>query len=206
MKPLFLGLIVGIAGAIPLGPINIEMIRRSIKYGFMSGLVLGLGACLADLTYLFSLSTGIFTVINKPVILKWIGIIGSIIVAFFGLMILKEKNTNQLLKKPFQNSKNLFKQVLEGYAIALINPFIIVFWFSLSSQIAVISNNSFISMMSAGVGVMISILFWTFALSFITSITRTKISDKWLKRINVFGGLTLIGLAVFGLFRSLYYF
>ncbi|NGX63164.1 MAG: hypothetical protein KR126chlam6_00571 [Candidatus Anoxychlamydiales bacterium] len=206
MKVLFVGMIMGIAGAVPLGPINIEMIRRSIKYGFMSGVAIGLGASFADFTYLCFLSTSIFTFINKPIILKWIGIIGSIIVAFFGIIILKEKNKKQIVNESSQNNKSFFKQSLEGYLIALINPFIIVFWFSLSSQIAVITNNSLLLILYAGFGVMISMIFWTFTLSFVSSITRKKVSDRWMSRINVIGGITLLGLAAFGLVRSLYYF
>jgi threonine/homoserine/homoserine lactone efflux protein len=206
MKPLFVGMIMGIAGAVPLGPINIEMIRRSIKYGFISGVAIGIGASFADLTYLCFISSCIFTFINKPIILKWIGIIGSIIVAFFGVRILKEKNKKQILNDIPQNDKNFFKQSLEGYLIALINPFIIVFWFSLSSQIAVITNNSLLPILYAGFGVMISMICWTFTLSFVSSITRKKVSDRWISRVNVIGGITLLGLAVFGLVRSLYYF
>jgi len=42
------GLVIGVAVAAPIGPINIMCIQRSLKYGFGAGLFTGMGAVLGD--------------------------------------------------------------------------------------------------------------------------------------------------------------
>jgi len=42
------GLVIGVAVAAPIGPINIMCIQRSLKYGFSAGLFTGMGAVLGD--------------------------------------------------------------------------------------------------------------------------------------------------------------
>jgi len=42
------GIVIGVAVAAPIGPINIMCIQRSLKYGFSAGLFTGMGAVLGD--------------------------------------------------------------------------------------------------------------------------------------------------------------
>ncbi|OQO98502.1 lysine transporter LysE, partial [Geobacillus sp. 44C] len=42
-------ILLGLSLSIPIGPINIEMIKRGIKFGFFHSWVVGLGGMSADL-------------------------------------------------------------------------------------------------------------------------------------------------------------
>lgn len=52
----FLGVLVGFGVAIPIGPMNLEIIRRNLNFGLSSGLSFGVGIISADLTYLLLLN------------------------------------------------------------------------------------------------------------------------------------------------------
>ena len=63
------GLFLGWGAAIPIGAINLEIIRRNLRFSTASGLAFGLGACVADVTYLVLLSVGILQFLNYPFVL-----------------------------------------------------------------------------------------------------------------------------------------
>ncbi len=51
IKELLLGMILGFIISIPVGPINLIVIRRTLHHGRRSGLIVGFGAALADTIY-----------------------------------------------------------------------------------------------------------------------------------------------------------
>ena len=53
MVPIFFlkGLLIGFAMAMPLGPISVMSIRKTLAEGHSRGLIIGLGASTADLIY-----------------------------------------------------------------------------------------------------------------------------------------------------------
>ena len=51
MEVYWIGLLVGLSIAVPLGPVNVVCIRRTLTGGFVLGLVSGCGAALADTFY-----------------------------------------------------------------------------------------------------------------------------------------------------------
>ena len=75
MHLFILGLILGWGAAIPIGPINLEIIRRHLSFGMIFGIAYGLGACIADLCYLILLMSGALILLQHPLVLKIIGII-----------------------------------------------------------------------------------------------------------------------------------
>ena len=45
------GVIFGLGAAVPIGPVNVEIARRTLRAGFRSGFFLGCGAVTIDVTY-----------------------------------------------------------------------------------------------------------------------------------------------------------
>ena len=48
---IFDGLVIGISASIPLGPIGVLVVQRTLNKGHLSGFVSGLGAALSDTIY-----------------------------------------------------------------------------------------------------------------------------------------------------------
>ena len=47
--PFFLGVAVGAAYCAPVGPVNLEMVRRGLSVGFVAGFLVGLGAVIGEI-------------------------------------------------------------------------------------------------------------------------------------------------------------
>ena len=200
---LVFGLLLGWGAAIPIGAINLEIIRRNLRFSTSSGLAFGLGACIADVTYLLVLSYGALQFINYPVFLKSIGIIGSLILAWFGWTALRQKvETTEGVQALPVSSFSVARHARDGYFLTLINPYSIVFWSSVSMTISA-NTKADNATFYAGIGVLLGVLSWVLTLNTILHLTRHRMSSKIMHYINITGGFILIGLAILGFWRSL---
>ncbi|MGA2501211.1 MAG: LysE family transporter [Tepidisphaeraceae bacterium] len=60
------GIILGLGAAAPIGPVNVEIARRTLRGGFPAGFFLGLGAVTVDVSYAILVSLSIRPVLNMP--------------------------------------------------------------------------------------------------------------------------------------------
>jgi L-lysine exporter family protein LysE/ArgO len=198
------GLLLGWGAAIPIGPINLEIIRRNLHYGTAIGIALGLGACSADVTYLILLSIGALNILAYPLILKIIGVIGALILAWFGF--------NALRLKPASIANNETRPVItykvwrsysEGFFLTFINPYTILFWSSISTTIALTTHASSHATLFAGLGVLFGTTSWIIFLNVLLHFTRHRLSARSIRWLNIAGGIILLGFAIIGLWHSL---
>lgn len=199
MHLLLFGILLGFGAAIPIGPINLELIRRNLRFGTAYGIATGLGACFADLTYLVLLCLGTLTLLQHPMALRIIGMLGSFILAWFALQTFKMQATD----KPHHLAKpSLLRYGTEGYMMTLVNPMTILFWGSVSSQISLHAINDSYAIILAGSGVLIGTISWVVSLNIFIHFTRHKLSNNAIKWLNYTGGVILLIFAVMGFVRA----
>lgn len=205
LEILFMGILLGLGAAVPIGPINLEIIRRNLSYGVVTGLVFGLGACCADLIYLVLLSYGWLSIFAKPEILAITGSIGALILLYFAYGALTAKVVHQHhLEIHFRPT--LHKDFFSGLMLTMSNPFTILFWASISSQVVSLTVNQTHATLYGGLGVLIGTFGWVVALNTFIHFTKHRISDKVILILNKLGGILLLGFAVFGLYYSTAHF
>ncbi len=199
MHLIFFFFLLGLGAAAPIGPVNIEIIRRNLHLGFLSGLFFGAGACLADLTYLCLLITGWLVFLNDPTILRIIGILGSLVIAWFGYKTFKSKSH---FKDKEVKPARLSKQLAGGYLMTILNPITILFWVSVSAQVASFSTNDH-ALWLGGIGVILGAFGWALFLNVSLHFSRKMITPFFMRVINYLSGMILIGIAAFGLMHAL---
>lgn len=197
------GLLLGYGAAIPIGPMNLEIIRRNLRFGTPYGIALGLGASTADVTYLILLSLGALTILTYPAVLNVVGVLGSLILAWFGYGALSLKTNSEVTLTEKQPTTALWRHTLSGYALTLFNPFTILFWSSVSAQIAIASKTTDYAAFYMGVGVLLSTLSWSLGLNSFLHFTRHRLSERVMRLLNIAGGLMLLGFAGMGLWHVL---
>lgn len=200
----FYGVLLGLGAAMPVGPVNLEIIRRNLSFGLRAGVFLGMGAACTDLTYIVILSIGAIAVIMHPHILNAIAVIGALILVWFayGAFKMAAQHNNQQQEIYRQRDKHPIRHLVDGYLMTLINPMTIIFWTSVSSQVALLAHQSHHFIITA-VGVIVGAFGWALSLNTVLHITRHKISERKLMWINIIGGIILLGFAVFGLAHAI---
>lgn len=201
MIHLFLiGILLGWGAAVPIGPVNLEITRRNLRFGTPHGIAMGVGASSADLTYLVLLSLGILILINHPDVLRIIGIGGGLMLGWFGINALRMKDAHAI---GGDVSSSIWRNGIEGYFITLLNPYTIIFWASVGAQISVTTNGNQHGTLWLGAGLIAGVMSWIFFLNFLLHFTREKLSQRFISMLNKIGGVILLGFAVFGIWSGL---
>jgi L-lysine exporter family protein LysE/ArgO len=206
LQYLFKGILIGLGAAVPLGPVNVEIARRTLRGGFPSGFFLGAGACTIDVMYavLTTLSVGRFLDLN---VVYWPMSIGAmILLSYLGAMCLRAAWREQPtaagdVKERALPRNSLLKGYSTGLLMTLLNPMTIAFWFVALPGIAGKLERSALPLIC--VGVFAGTICWVIAFSGTLSVLGRYKRGAWMRVADVFGGLTLIGFAVAVFLRSI---
>ena len=87
--------------------------------------------------------------------------------------------------------------------MTLLNPMTILFWSSISVQLAALSHRGTVSALYVGIGVLVGTVSWILALNSAIHFTRHRLSDKVMHYLNIAGGILLLGFAAFGFWHAL---
>lgn len=102
-------MLLGLTLAAPIGPVNLEIIKRGLKEGFRQAFLTGAGAMCADETYLTLIFFGLTSFLNITFMKIFLGIAVSIILIYLGTVSVKEFFRNTATGNA---PRRLFKSVL----------------------------------------------------------------------------------------------
>jgi len=188
-------LILGFSLAAPVGPIGLLVISRTIRKGQFYGFISGLGATFADGVYGciagFGFGAIINFLINHSDIIKPVG---CVIMCLIGIKTFLSKTHVQKIKA--KDAKNLVGAFTSVFFLTLSNPITIVFFIALFSGLGLHVGESYFSIFTFIIGVLVGSAAWWLILSSITGVVRHKINEKTISVINKISGTALIVLAV----------
>lgn len=80
------GLLIGVAVAAPIGPVNLICIRRTLKYGMLNGFVSGAGAAVGDGVFAIVAAFGVTAVISFVAAYSgWLQLVGGVFLLGLGV-------------------------------------------------------------------------------------------------------------------------
>ncbi len=196
-------ILLGLTLAAPIGPVNVEIIRRGLNSGFRQAILTGAGAMCADATYLTLIFFGLTAFLNNAAMKIFLGVAGSFILMYLGILSVKDffgKTTSR-----FEPPRRLFKSpFIAGLALAISSPMTIVWWTGvfgalLSSQTPLQSGiSAFCSCLSILLGCFIWVFFLACALHWVKRLITEKITGV----ISLVAGIFLIGFGIYFLCRT----
>jgi threonine/homoserine/homoserine lactone efflux protein len=201
---IFLGFFIGLIAAIPIGPVNLLVVRRTLAYDSLHGFMSGLGAVLADAVYACITAFG-FTALAQ--LIKGhstaLEIIGSLMLLYFGArMYLAPPDVRLNIDQP-RESKTLplLRAMMSTFALAVTNPATLLAFTAMFAGVAGVVGQqaSFYGAAFLVIGVLGGSTFWWFTLTTITGLFHRHIDDRVMAIINKVSGVTvtLFGLGVF---------
>lgn len=120
-------LILGVSLAAPVGPVNIEMIKRGISGGFLPSWLVGLGAMTADLIFLVVIFFGLSHFIEQKFVQMIIIIIGGSLLVYLSITTLLAVFRGNVLQQ-LHTRTTAGSSYWTGFAIAIFNPLNFVFF------------------------------------------------------------------------------
>ncbi|MDD2285971.1 MAG: LysE family transporter [Paludibacter sp.] len=199
------GIIIGLFISVPLGPIGMLCVQRTLNRGRKYGIATGLGATTSDLIYtiiaLFFIGFVVDFIEDKK---AFIQIIGSLIVIIFGLFIFKNNPARQPI--PNQNkSESLIGDFISSFILTFSNPLILLILIALFARLEFLDENTTIFHNVVGIlSILGGALLWWSLLTLLVSKFRNKLSYSGIKLINRIIGIIIICIGSFGALYSLF--
>ncbi len=199
------GIIVGLLASIPLGPIGVICIQRTINKGKISGFLSGMGAATADTIFAaiagFSLTFIISYIEERQIIFQ---AIGGLIVLLLGVKIFYTNPIKQL-RRHKKRQNNLLEDYLSILAVTITNPLAIFLFIALFASIGVVTENInwLLSLLTTS-GVLIGAGLWWYVLTSLVFTFRRRFRLRRLWWINKVSGTVIFfigAIAIIGLVR-----
>ena len=127
------------SGVLSPGPLFFINILYGSRYGSIVGLKIALGHTIAEFPLIVILSYSLYTFSSfhiSDIIFKIVGMIGGIFILIFSILqirsIIKYKESTQI--QGISNLKfNIRNPVLIGFIFTILNPFFLIWWFTIGS-------------------------------------------------------------------------
>jgi L-lysine exporter family protein LysE/ArgO len=208
-KLLITGILLGLGAAMPIGPVNVEIARRTMRGGFLPGLALGSGACTVDMAYAFLYAVGVAQFTSHPAIYWPLAVSGIGLLTYLGVMSLRgarEAGRFDVTNAP--SAPSLHGGYLTGLLMTATNPMTVAFWFSvLPARAGTFSAQPRHDLPIICFGVFIGALSWVFFFAGLLSQAGRFRKPWWMIAADEIGGVMLLGLAGWRfcvLFKDLY--
>lgn len=200
------GIILGLAVSMPLGPIGIILINRTIKRGVLSGFFSGLGLATADTILAILAGLGFTVIIGFIREEKFIiSLVAGIIIIAVGLKVFLSNPVKDFRRKDKVN-KTLWRDYYSVFALSISNPYTIFIFVAFFSGININGNmRPELVPFFLIPGVFIGTVAWWLLLSYFVSRFKKKIRLRGIVRVNMVAGIAImvIGLIVlFSLFTT----
>ena len=189
------GFVLGFAIAVPVGPIGILCIRKTLQFGKLSGLCSGLGAAAADALY-GSLAAFGLTFLSAQLLawgsyLKLIGGIFLLFISYRSFRISPDAPTERLHRMSY------VKDFIGTFFLTLTNPLTFICYLAV---FAAVGLNDILDNLLSGIllvsGVFIGAAFWWLILSESVGLFRHKLTKNTMLWINRIAGLIIGAFAI----------
>jgi threonine/homoserine/homoserine lactone efflux protein len=184
------GILIGFAMAVPVGPIGIMCIRKTLTDGRLRGLLIGLGAATADLLYGCIAAFGLTAISNAIATEQtWIRLVGGAFLLFLGVRTFRAPPVDP--KVPV-NSSGMLRSFLYTVFLTLTNPTTIFAFIAVFAALGLGNELSIVSATSLGIGVFIGSGLWFLFLSSGVILFRRKLDTVGLRWVNRIAGVLII--------------
>jgi threonine/homoserine/homoserine lactone efflux protein len=191
------GIVIGFAMAIPIGPVGIICVRKTLTEGRLRGLIIGLGAATADLFYGSVAAFGL-TIISDTLDSQriWIRLIGGTFLLLLGIRMFKAhpSNPNHPIKR------GIIRSYFSTILLTLTNPLTIFAFIAVFAALGLGNELSFLSSSILVLGVFIGSSLWFLFLSSGVTLFRKKLDLAGMRWVNKIAGILIIisGLIAIG--------
>jgi threonine/homoserine/homoserine lactone efflux protein len=198
------GIAVGLVIAVPVGPVGVVCIRRTIFEGRLFGLLSGLGAATADT--IFGIIAGFGLTVVSDLLLgyqEWMRAAGGLFLVYIGISALRKRVVRP--EKLETSAENLLSAYLSTFVLTITNPLTILAFLGIFAGVGFTGEEATLGRAAMLVaGVLVGSLIWWIGICLGAGLFRDSFGEwhlVWLNRIS--GGiLTLSGI---GLVCSLLY-
>ncbi|MGA7675587.1 MAG: LysE family transporter [Rhizomicrobium sp.] len=200
------GVLIGFFAALPIGPVNLICIRRTLQCGSFHGFVSGLGAALGD--GLFASITGFgFTAVAQLIVgfSTALQLIGGLLLLSFGIRTFYTPpplRFDERLAANENGTSSYVRAMASTFVLTITNPATLFGFTALFAGLGGLAgdNPSFFSASFVVLGVFGGSTLWWLTLTTVVGLLHARINDGVVRLINEISGtmVALFGVVVLG--------
>lgn len=192
--------VMGLSIAVPVGPIGMLCIQRSLSRGFRAGFATGIGAACADAIYGLLGALGIAGIVTAfPMLTVGLKIGGGAFLVWLAWTILRQPPAEAALQRDLPRT-TVLRDFLTTFGLTLSNPMTILSFVGIFAALGPLSGTPGSSVEPAVAwmvaGVFVGSAAWWLCLSSATAALRTKLSLAFMH------GLSRVSAAVIAVFGA----
>jgi threonine/homoserine/homoserine lactone efflux protein len=189
-----------IVGAMSPGPSMALIIRNSIKYGRVSGLLSSVGHAIGIGIYASISVVGLqLILINNIFVFNTIQFCGSIFLLILGILFLKNSGEKLSLE---DDQKNL-NSFIQGFAISILNPKILIWFTAIFSQFIEASSTSMTKLTMVFMASSIDGIWYIIVTIVVTGFGLKQFLENNTKTIQNISGIVLICISLIIFYKML---
>ena len=187
-------------GAMSPGPSMALIIRNSIKYGRISGILFSLGHAIGIGIYATVSVLGLqFILINNLFLFNAIQFCGSVFLLILGMLFLRDTERNLSL----ENEQKNVNSFMQGFAISILNPKILIWFAAIFSQFIEISSTNFVKLVMVLIALSIDGLWYIILTIVVTGFGLKQFLEHNTNIIQKISGVVLISISIIILYKTL---
>ena len=191
------GFLLGLLVTVPLGPVGVLCIQRSLSKSKLSGLVSGLGASMADTFYAGIAALGISFIVNFVWEMR-IGLqVAGALVFFFVAYRIFYTNPAIQVRRQRRSPARPFEDLISSFFLTLSNPAVLFVFIASFAGFVVGSSTTVWQVWLTVLGVFVGCVAWWYGLVSVVSIFRNRIRLRHLLWINKVTGIVVFAFGVF---------
>lgn len=189
-------IISGFLLAAPIGPVNLICIRQTLSEGRLPGLIVGLGAAMADAVYGYAAAAGLSVltafILHYNTAFRWGG---GLLIIYLGVRAFR--TTPHSPANENTPTKSLYKLFAGVFFLTLANPVTVFTFIAVFSSfgIALLVTNLFTTALAAS-GVFVGSALWWILLTSIVCLFRNRVTPSVIGKVNKIAGIIIILLGI----------
>lgn len=198
---LWRGFAIGVIISAPMGPVGILCVQRTLEKGRKTGFYTGVGAAISDLFYCLVTGFGLsliedFLKANQDAI----QMVGSIVMAVFGVYLFRSNPSRQLKKPDSSGSSAGKRDIMKGFLFTFSNPLIIFLIIGLFARFNfLLPEISFAQYVTGYLFIILGALGWWWMVSYFVDKVRTHFNLRSMWLINKITGSIIMIFALVGM-------
>jgi threonine/homoserine/homoserine lactone efflux protein len=189
------GMAIGFLISLPVGPIAVLCIHRTLNEGRIHGMISGLGAATADVIYGFLAASGLSFISNFLIKEQlWFRLLGGLFLCYMGIRLFRSK---LIQKDVSEDSTSYFSNYVSALFLTLSNPSTFLALAAIFASLGVTQTR--VHHVSVGLlvsGVFIGSGLWWFILNIATGVFLKQLDYIKLAWLNRISGIVIAGFGV----------
>ena len=188
------GWLIGVAIALPVGPVITELIRRGLAGGFLQGWLVGVGAAASHAILVALTLLGVVTLFDRPVWHTVLGVGGVLVLGYLGVDAFRAGVTPPSAEA-FAPPGHPF---VVGFGIGIANPITLLWFLTVGGALIAAQGQGRAGGLAVAFGAsfVIGVLCWDTVVAALAGAGRRWMGPRTLRALNAIAGLVFFGFAL----------